>query len=74
MTDGKTPWLEPGAGIAGENAAAIPSEQVRLAATLSIAITFKRAVDLLEPFLKMAADQLQQELSESKKGKGHDGR
>lgn len=36
----------------------------------SLAVTFKRLVDMLEPFAKVAAEQLAQEAADAKKGKG----
>lgn len=63
-------WLERGAGRTGEMATSIPSEQVRIAALVSLAITAKRVVDMLEPFAEMAHQQLKAEIAAEKKGKG----
>lgn len=68
--DEKTPWLEPGSGkqadyVAEQAGGKLSPDQVAAlmhsSALISAAITFKRAVDMLEPIIKAAA-------AEAKKG------
>lgn len=68
-TDALTPWLEPGAGEAASKAVATDAERVTLAAQLSLAITFKRVVDMFEPIVRMAVAEYEAEKAAAKKGK-----
>lgn len=64
---GEHPWLESGAGMMGQKASAIPSEQVRIAALLSLAITAKRFADMFEPGIKMLTKEAARELKKNRK-------
>lgn len=71
--DDKAPWLEPGAGSLWPPSESIPVDQVRAAALLSMAITFKRVVDMLEPMAVSIAAAIAREgdaeKAAAKKGK-----
>jgi hypothetical protein len=73
MSDPKAPFLEPEALLAIRRARpdddGLSADELTAVSIASAAITFKRLVDGLSPLLKMASDQIQQELGESKKGK-----
>lgn len=63
---GDTPWLEPGAGdltkkITAPGRPELDAPAVQAAAYVSIAITFKRLVDMVEPMLALALAQIKKD-------------
>jgi len=63
---GETPWLERGVGQSVEDSDPVAASA---AALLSIAITFKRVVDILEPVGHAILAEIEKEKAEAKKGR-----
>lgn len=71
--DAPTPWLEPGAGEIAKKITApgrpeLDAPAIQAAAFVSLAITLKRIVDMVEPIVVAGLAEYQAERDAAKKG------